>query len=294
MLFVRMKFLDRLLDTARKLKPFDCALYLTLVILIVERPHVQSVVLLSAVGVIARPLLYSWIYWSVLTLLFVIVSWQPWYAVPNHIYLQAYWCLAIAISLKFENKEELLAKSARWLVGLVFLYAFIWKLRTPEFIDGRFLESSILTDFRLAPLASLLGIDVETVFQNREILNHYTRVGDLTGDVQLTTTEGIRSVSLILSWWTILIELAVALVFLLPEKQLKLFWRHVCLLGFVFSTYLLAPVVGFGWALTAMGMSQIDRNEKSFWTALYVLGFILIFLGRNPGLDAVFLRLGLM
>lgn len=222
------------------------------------------------------------------------VSWQPWYAVPNHIYLQAYWCLAIAICLRFENKEELLAKSARWLVGLVFLYAVIWKLRTPEFIDGRFLEFSILTDFRLAPLAGMFGIDIETVMQNRQWLSHYTQAGDVMGDVQLTAVEGIRAVSLWLSWWTILIEFAVALVFLLPDKRVKLGCRHGCFLGFIFSTYLLAPVVGFGWALTAMGMSQVKRTSNFLWTALYVLGFILIFLSRNPGLDAVFLRLGLM
>lgn len=278
----------------RKLEPFDCALYLTLVIFIVERPDVQSVVLFSAVGIIARPLLYSWVYWMILTLLFVTVSWQPWYAVPNHIYLQAYWCLAITICLRSDSKEELLAKSAKWLVGLVFLFAVIWKLRTPEFVDGRFIEFSILTDVRLAPLAGLLGIDLETVLQNREWLNGYTKAGLLSGQVQLTTTDGIRPVSLVLSWWTILIEFVVSLVFLLPKQRVPRQWLHGCLLGFIFSTYLLAPVVGFGWALVAMGMSQVDKNSKSRWTFLYLLGYILIFLSRNPGLDAIFLRLGLM
>ncbi len=289
-----MKMLDHAISVSRKLSPFDCALYLTLIILIVERPDVQSVGLLSSIGVIVRPLLYSWVYWLILTLLFVTVSWQPWYAVANHIYLQAYWLLAIAICLKSDRREELLAKSARWIVGFVFFYAVIWKIRTPEFVDGRFMEFSILTDLRLAPLAGVLGIDFETVLQNREWLNHYTRAGDLSGEAQLVTVDGIRTVSLWLSWWTILIEFAIALVFLLPNKRVSQTWRHSCLIVFIYSTYLLAPVVGFGWAITAMGMSLVDRSSKSFWTAIYVLAFVLIFLSRNPGLDAIFIRLGLM
>jgi hypothetical protein len=271
---------------------FEAALYLTLLILILERSDIHSLVLFSAIGIIVRPLIRHKMFWLCLTTLFVLVIWQPWFNVPNHRYFQAYWCLAITLSLFTASPEESLAKSARWLVGLAFLFSLIWKLRTPEFIDGRFFEYSIIYDVRLVPLAVLLGIDSDLLAQNRELLRAFISVGNLSGEVVLETNRWVAVASTILTWWTLLIEALVAACFLLSSRWISDVWRHSLLLVFIFTTYLLAPVVGFGWALVAMGMSRVKLPNQALIMMLYTAGFVLVFLGRNPGLQKVIELIG--
>jgi hypothetical protein len=95
-----------------KLNPFDCALYLTLIILMIERPDYQSIVLVSSIAVIVRPLVHSAAYWIVILLIFLVVHWQPWYSVANHHYLQAYWMMGIAICFVHVRREEALRHRA--------------------------------------------------------------------------------------------------------------------------------------------------------------------------------------
>jgi hypothetical protein len=64
---------------------------------------------------------------------------ERWVA-DNHIYLLAYWCLVLFLVLNVPApaRQRALALNARWLIGLAFLFAILWKaVLSPDFVDGR-------------------------------------------------------------------------------------------------------------------------------------------------------------
>lgn len=271
-------------ELIEQVDPFDVALYSTLLIFMLEKTDIHSLVLLCSLGILVRPLIRHPIFWFGLAAVFIVVSWNPWYSPGNHRYLQAYWCLSIAFCFLCSNPKEALAQSARWLIAFAFLFAFIWKIRTPEFIDGRFLEYSLISDYRFIPVAMLLGLDAEVVIKNSQLLHDYIDVGDISGTVALQTTAVVPVIAKVLTIWTLLVEAAVCIVFFFTPRRVIHILRHVILLVFIITTYSIAPVVGFGWAFVAMGLTHVHLKEKRILIPLYLAAFVIVFLGRNPGL----------
>jgi hypothetical protein len=66
----------------------------------------------------------------------------------------------------------------------------------------------------------------------------------------------------------LLMEAAVAVVFLLPLPARWRWARHALLLVFCAATYPIAPVAGFGWLLLAIGVSQAPSSPQ--WRAAYI------------------------
>jgi hypothetical protein len=55
----------------------------------------------------------------------------------------------------------------------------------------------------------------------------------------------------------------------------------VWLLLFLFTTYVFAPVIGFGWVLAIMGIAQTDSRRAGI-PGLYVVVFLLLQMYRIP------------
>ena len=70
-----------------------------------------------------------------------------WPLSDNHIYLLAYWCLAIGLALSSATPAATLSASSRWLLGAAFAMAVLWKaVLSPDYVDGRFFRVALLTD----------------------------------------------------------------------------------------------------------------------------------------------------
>jgi hypothetical protein len=83
---------------------------------------------------------------------------DDWPLADNHIYLFAYWTLAIGLSLRRPDESSSLAFTSRWLIGLAFVFAVCWKaFLSPDFLDGRFFRVTLLTDPRCGEAAMLIG-----------------------------------------------------------------------------------------------------------------------------------------
>jgi hypothetical protein len=156
-----------------------------------------------------------------------------------------------------------------------------------EYIDGRFFEYGLLADIRFSPIGLLLGLDSQTLTANRELLNGFVFTADPSNEVVLSTVPGVPVVAHFLTWWLLLVEGTVAVVLLIPRRLISDFWRHAPLIVFLYSTYSLAPVIGFGWTLSAMGMSQLNRSTKPLYLGFYLALFPLVFLGRHPGIRGI-------
>ncbi len=212
-----------------------------------------------------------------------LVGWsvaRSWLWVDNHKFLLLYWCLALACACASARPLRSLARSARLLIGLCFAFAGLWKLITPDYLDGRAFHYLLLDDGRFAPLADWLGADPKLQAHNaalRRVLPN-----ELVA-VTLRDAPALRWVALALAWWTALLELALAALFLLPDRHDQPNrmtgrppWRDLALLLFIATTYTLAPVPGFAWLLIAMGISQTTPGAAGRTTRLaYALALLL-------------------
>ena len=97
--------------------------------------------------------------WAAVAALVAVRIADDWPLADNHIYLLAYWALAIALALRaLDVSATLAATMSRWLLGLAFAFAVLWKaLLSPDFLDGRFFRVTLLTDPRFAEAALLIG-----------------------------------------------------------------------------------------------------------------------------------------
>ena len=122
---------------------FETALRLTAIALLL-RPMGPWFVRPMVLGAAALALIYPRVLrmsglWGAVAFLIALRIVDDWPLADNHIYLLAYWALAIAFSLRDANPARRLAWNSRWLLGLAFGFAVLWKaVLSPDFLDGRF------------------------------------------------------------------------------------------------------------------------------------------------------------
>ena len=96
--------------------------------------------------------------WAGVAMLVAVRIADDWPLADNHIYLLAYWGLAIALALRATDISHALSTASRWLLGLAFAFAVLWKvLLSPDYLDGRFFRVTLLTDPRFGEAAMLIG-----------------------------------------------------------------------------------------------------------------------------------------
>ena len=117
-----------------------------------------SLLVLSAVGLLVPKVLRAPLTWLCLSLL---VGWDlidGWPLPDNHIYLLCYWCFAIFLALHSSRMFETIHLNSRLLLGLAFLFAFLWKgFLSVDYMDGRFFRVTLLQDDRFAHTAMFFG-----------------------------------------------------------------------------------------------------------------------------------------
>ena len=276
----------RLAASLGDLEPFDLAARVTLVYFMV-RPlgpwwaHVPAL-LLASCGLLVPWLARRAGFWFLLTA--AVASWviPAWSFIDNHAYLLVYWCLALACSRAFsDDPDHTLATNARWMVGLVFALAVLWKVvLSPDFMNGEFFRAILLADGRFRELSLLGGgVTAETYRHNVELLQRLA-AGKL-GLTAVQLTEPHRQVVLaqIATWWTALVESAVAVFFLLPRRLAAARLRDPILLFFCWMTYPFATIAGFGWLLTILGMAQLEPERRGV-RLLYLATFGLILIDQ--------------
>jgi hypothetical protein len=284
---------DELFDDRRFFELIG-AMTLLMVILHLEnmRGFREVIILVCAAGILDRRLMHRPAYWGALTGLLVVHHVLMWHVTDNHKYLQTYWCVALGLS-RFPNADRMMVGlNARWLIGLCFLFAAFWKLFSGEFVDGAFFQFTLLTDPRFRGFADVMaGVPADVTAANLAALEQLRLPHSAQSLVQLEGSPRIAPLALFLTYWTIAVEGSVAMLFLLPERFRLSAIRDVSLLLFMFSTYPVATVVGFGRLLALMGLAQ-TRNRLGVERAIYFVCFLLMPLYRFPFVRALRLLIG--
>jgi hypothetical protein len=233
----------------------------------------------ACLALVVRPVRRAPLTWFLIALLVAARVVVVWPLSDNHIYLLAYWCLAIGLALSSPVSAATLAASSRWLIGAAFGLAVLWKaVLSPDYVDGRFFRVTLMTDERFAD-ASLVfgGLSRDQMAENRRFLEPLPEGAALLTPPPFVEPPRLRAFAAIATWGGLLLEAAIAVLSLIPRAGRLQVARHVSLLAFCVTTYALAPVAGFGWLLSAMGLAQC-RHDQRVLRGGYVAAFVLILL----------------
>lgn len=234
----------------------------------------------AVAGLLYRPLQRVPAYWWALAALMGLYCVLTWHDADNHKYLITYWCVAVGLSCWADDTEQALRVNGRLLVGLCFLVAVVWKLRTPDFLTGGYYQHAMLTDDRIVRAAQLFtDMDAGTFNDNQAAVSRLKSYSSTLKQVSLDGPALVRTLSAGMVAWTLAIESAIIGSFLWPGASV---WaarvRDLSLLTFAATTYALANVGGFAWILLIMGLAQVE-NDRGPWRLAYlgVLGLVILY-----------------
>ena len=151
-----------LVERIARLDRVDLVLRLTLLDLLlrpVGGPGVRAALLaLAAAGFVLPKLLRAPPLWWAITFLVTVRVLLDWPLSDNHAYLLCYWCGAVALALSCDDSDAFLAHNGRWLIGLAFAFATLWKAAlSPDFLSGVAFRVTLIVDPRFEGLTMLVG-----------------------------------------------------------------------------------------------------------------------------------------
>lgn len=236
-------------------EPFLLVGRLTLLVTLVNARELVPMLLVAVAGtvlLVPNPGLMrrAWP-WIVMAVLFAAVQVPAWWQLENHVVATTYWVLALGLSRLGDEPERLRRNSARILVGLIFLLAAGWKLYSSQFITNEFFRYTLVWDERFESVALLAGTDEQELEQAQARLRDLTVSGDAEQVVELPEGRANTGVAFAFTAWGLATELTIALAFLLPLSDDNIL-RPASVYVFCATTYLLAPVVGFGLLLLTL------------------------------------------
>ncbi|MEM8963565.1 MAG: hypothetical protein AAGD38_18935 [Acidobacteriota bacterium] len=250
----------------------------------------------SVIGLLSTTARQHWGLWATLTVLTGARIVEDWPMSDNHAYLLVYWCLALTIGFYRAEPEIVGRLNARWMLGLLFTFAVLWKgLLSPDYVDGTFFRVIFLTDERFADAAQLFGDmtldDLDLAYQS--LSQPLPPGAELVEPPPIPESAALHRLAILSTWVTLVLEALVALAFLLPSSLRPLGWLHryrdFVLVAFCTITYPIAPVVGFGWLLLTMGIAQARDERRLLYLATFLL---LIFYRGVPWASLLVERLG--
>jgi hypothetical protein len=219
----------------------------------------------------------TWLALAALIATHLVVDWP---LPDNHLYLLAYWCLGVGIALRLSEPSRALAQTGRQLLGLVFVFAVVWKaVLSPDYRDGRFFAVTLLTDERFADAVQLLGgLSKSELTESREYLQPLPEGAELLDPPTLHATPRFWRMVRAATWGGLLLEAAIALLWLAPiRRPALLVARHAAVLVFCLATYAFAPVAGFGWLLLVMGLGTTALDQRGL-RAAYITTYCVVLL----------------
>lgn len=285
--------IQKLLKKFESIDLYNLALRLTLIDLIL-RPigswEIRVPILITSIlglvipGLLKKPAI--WFLLTVLTISRVILDWP---LSDNHAYLLFLWCFAIFI-FTLRKDKTLLTQNAKLMIGLAFAFAFIWKaFLSPDFLDKRFFSFAIIEDPRFSQFTQLVcNISEDELYYFRDYITQHIDGELIYVEVIDFNLNCIDEVSGFLTYYTLILELMIALLFLIPKHMAISKFRDYFLILFCLSVYSVATVEGFGWLLIAMGISQSDN--KKIPVLLYILCFLIILIYREIPIFDIMLR----
>lgn len=224
-------------------------------------------------------------FWAALALSATVVTILEWATSDNHKYLLLYWLWVVLfchIAVDPDQKRRVLILNARFFLCFVFLAAVAQKLSSPSYRSGEMFEFFLYCDPRFTAFGKLAGIDPTVADAVQKVLDFFKSPFSqvINNELLVPGTDRARIVALVLTFWDVSLQSLIGVLFVLRRPFTDKV-AHLLLLFFVFTTYLPAPVFGFGWILAIWGLILAkDRFPKI--SAAYFISFLAILLYQLP------------
>lgn len=230
-------------------------------------------------------LLRHHLFWLILALSSSIALAADWYVSDNHKYLLVYWLWVMWISHLQPSRDEaenVLRWHARFFLIFIFLVAAAQKFFSPTYMSGEMFELKLLLDGRFQAFGHLIGIDRAVSDEALKLtLVLRSPLSEVEGNALiLNSTDWTAQVAKLITWYDLFIQIAIGLLFI-PKRYHTDLAGHVLLLFFIFTTYLPAPVFGFGWTIAILGLVTAFNRINSL-VYLYFAAFFGILCYQVP------------
>ena len=280
---------DKLAAGALRAPLIDAAAALSLFLVAVwgfDKPLARFAGQVVLLVVLLRPeLLKNGLLWAMLASVSSVALVQDWSSADNHKYLLVYWLwiMTMATSVRdAQTAEAVLTWHARFFLMFVFLVAACQKLSSPTYMSGEMFELKLLLDERFKAFGHLLGFDKSIADAARlTIAKLKSPLNEFEGNAVLLPANDLsRTLALLITWYDLLVQIAIGLLFV-PARKLTDRMGHLVLLFFIFTTYLPAPVFGFGWTLCIYGFT-IARACFPLLSLAYAAAFVAVLAYQAP------------
>ena len=224
-------------------------------------------------------------FWLALSLSATVVIVLDWYAADNHKYLLLYWLWVLFLCHLFadpEKQRRTILFNARFFLCFIFLAAAVQKLSSPTYRSGEMFEYFLYVDPRFTAFGKLIGIDPSVPDAVQKSLaffrSPFSQV--INNELLLPGCDRARVAALVLTWWDVSLQLLIGSLLIFRRPVMDKF-AHILLIGFIFTTYLPAPVLGFGWILGIMGFT-LAKDKFPRIAVVYMICFVAILLYQAP------------
>jgi hypothetical protein len=230
------------------------------------------------------------LFWFAIALAGTVTIVLTWEQVDNHKYLLVYWTWVLFVAQLFaqpEQQKRALLFNARFFLCLIFLAASAQKLASPSYRSGEMFEHYIYVDPRFAAFGKLIGVHPDVGDDvTRRIMFLRSPFADVEGnDIHIEGSDRARTAAIAMTWWDLGLQLSIGALLLVGRPRTDQL-AHILLLFFIFTTYIPAPVFGFGWTLAVMGFA-LAKDKFPRIAAVYILSFFAILAYQLPWRDWV-------
>jgi hypothetical protein len=224
-------------------------------------------------------------FWLALSFSATVVIVLDWDAADNHKYLLLYWLWVLFFCHLFsepEKQRRTILFNARFFLCFIFLAAAVQKLSSPTYRSGEMFEYFLYVDPRFTAFGKLIGIDPSVPDAVQKSLAFFrSPFSQIIGnELVLPGCDRARVAALALTWWDLSLQLLIGSLLLVRRPVTDKF-AHILLLFFILTTYLSAPVFGFGWILGIMGFT-LAKEKFPRIAAVYMICFVVILLYQVP------------
>jgi hypothetical protein len=208
----------------------------------------------------------------------------------NHKYLLCYWLWVMCIAhipAEREFGDRIIRFNARFFLIFIFLGAALQKFISSSYMSGAMFELNLLLDERFKAFGHLVGIDATLALESlkRVILlqNPYLQVTD--NKILLLTSDRVHFAAQLITLYDFYVQVAIGTL-LLFRRDLTDLIAHLLLLFFIFTTYIPAPVLGFGFTLAVLGFALVKDRSQGL-SAAYLLSMAAVLAYQVPWRDWV-------
>jgi hypothetical protein len=229
---------------------------------------------MAVVGILVSQIKNNRYYIPVYFVFFIIYMSTIWMSADNHKWVFGLLVLNFLVNKSIEDDEFKLKQNFRFVLGIVFGVATFWKIYYGMYLNGSFFEFTFASDTRFQLLAEMFtDLSFEDIRLNSIITTTYFSEGGqlYSYKTPYTITENTKMAALVMSYYTLIIEGFIALMFILKGLgKIKNNLADYILIFFILTTYVFVPVLGFANVLIAMGLGQCENNRVG-WLYLFCI-----------------------